>query len=314
MSVRPFDWRDIPALHRYRHDSVFLDSELVLTRGPMLVQGALISYLAPGMGVVTCVGNSDTKDSQPVIGQFIHATGSQFAHLTFLTPEELLDTRRVSALLEYMVAVSGERGALRLLADVDERSGAFKALRRDGFSTFSRQRIWKWETPPDGDIDPDMWRQARSADLHAVRSLYNNLVPGLVQQVEPGNWERPRGVVYYQGDDLLAYADIRVRHRGVWVQPYFHPDVGDLQALIVDLLGHIPEGSSRPMYICVRSYQSWLESTIEELGAQAGPPQVLMVRHLAKAQKAEQPFTLPALEGGSPEVTAPIVRSESNHS
>jgi hypothetical protein len=146
-----------------------------------------------------------------------------------------------------------------------------------------------------------------------MRSLYNNLVPGLVQQVEPYTWERPRGLLYYHGDDLLAFVDLKTGPRGIWAQPFFHPDLDRLPELILDLFEHVPNRSSRPVYLCVRSYQAWLEAALEELGAQVGARQALMVRHLAVRQKAEQSFALPALEGGSPEVTAPIVRSESNH-
>ena len=313
MSVRPFDWRDIPRLYRYRQDSVFLDSALLCTRGAHMVSGALFSYVAPGMGVITCVGNGDSRERKPVIGQFIHTNGSQFAHLTFLTPRFLLDTRQVSALLDYMVALSGVRGAMRLLADVDEGSEAFEALRRSGFSAFSRQHIWRLETPPEADKSPTGWRAARSEDLQAVNKLYNNLVPGLVQHVEPFMHERLRGVVYYQDDELLAYVAVKSGHRGIWVQPYFHPDMDDLMERIVDLFGHIPNRSSQPIHICVRSYQAWLEPTIENLGALSSPQQALMVRNLALRQKAESPFAVPAIEGGSPEVSTPMVRTESNN-
>ncbi len=90
MTVRPFDWRDFPALHRYRRQSVFLDSALVLTRGPLMVPGALFSYLAPSMGVFTCVLNGDEGGGSPVFGQFIHLLGSSFSHLTFLAPSVAL--------------------------------------------------------------------------------------------------------------------------------------------------------------------------------------------------------------------------------
>lgn len=314
MSVRLFNWRDLLTLHRYRQRSVFLDSELLLTRGPLLVPGALLSYVAPEMGVITCVGNSDTEKGQSVFGQFIHTLGSPFAHLTFLTPEEHLQTSPVSALLDYLVAISGERGALRLLADVDERSEAFEVLRRDGFSTFSRQRIWCLDSIPTQDQEQDIWRNARSGDLQAIHNLCSNLVPALVQQVEPCNWERPRGMVYYVAEELMAFIDLRSGHRGFWMQPYIHPDVDNLADLIVGLLNEVPYRSSRPLYICVRSYQAWLEPMLEELGASTAPSQALMVRHLAVSQKAENAFALRALEGGSPEVSAPIVRSENNNS
>ena len=42
-----------------------------------------------------------------------------------------------------MMVLSGERGALRLLADVDEQTLAFEALRKCGFAIYNRQRVWR---------------------------------------------------------------------------------------------------------------------------------------------------------------------------
>jgi len=36
-----------------------------------------------------------------------------------------------------------------------------------------------------------------------------------------------------------------------------------------------------------------------------------MVKHLAITQKAFRPFAIPALEGGHPEISAPLAHSES---
>ncbi len=54
------------------------------------------------------------------------------------------------ALVEHMMVQSGERGALRLLADVDESSQAFETLRQCGFAIYSRQRIWQLTGFPNG--------------------------------------------------------------------------------------------------------------------------------------------------------------------
>ena len=309
MNVRPFDWRDIPALHRNRDDSVFLDSALVLTRGPLIVPGALFSYLAPGTGVFTCV--ADENDSAPVIlGQFIHPAGSQFAHLTFITPETGLDLSSIAALLDYMVLLSGERGALRLLADVNERSGAFESLRKNGFAINARQRIWQMTGFTDREAASEFWRTATSQDVLAIRGLYNNLTPGLVQQVEPFTTQRPKGVVHYKAGDLLAYVELKYGHRGIWAQPFVHPDIEDVAGLLEDLFQKVPNRRSRPVYICVRSYQAWLEPLIEELGVEAGPRQAVMVKHLAQVQKVGRTFAIPSLESGQAKVSTPMAHSE----
>jgi hypothetical protein len=310
MTVRPFDWRDLATLYYYRNQSVFLDSELVLTRGPLLVPGALFSFLAPGVGLFTAVSQNNEKEVGSVIGQIMHLVGSPFAHLTFVTPDEALDSTVLPDLLEYLIAIAGGRGAFRLLADVDDRTITFEVLRRASFAVYTRQRIWQLtRRVPRGERKPS-WRQATRQDALAIRLLYNNLVPGLVQQIEPfAANQRPHGLVYQQNDDLLAYVEVRYGHRGIWVHPFFHPDAQDVTERFIDLLQTMTNRGTRPVYICMRSYQSWLEPAIEELGAEAGPRQAVMVKQLASLQKSVRPLAVPALEGGQPEATASIVQS-----
>ena len=308
MSVRHFDWRDFPALHRLRNQSVFLDSALVLMRGPMMLPGALFSYLAPSMGIFTYVLNGEEAGISPVFGQFIHLMGSPFSHLTFLAPNVALDSAEVPALVEHMTVQSGERGALRLLADVDERSEAFETLRQCGFAIYSRQRIWQLTGFPDGGSHLTAWRPAISQDEIPIRSLYNNLVPAMVQQVEPLATQRPKGMVYYDHGDLIAFVELKYGHRGIWAQPFVHPDAQDMARHFLDLLSKVPNRRSRPVYICVRSYQAWLETAIEDLGAEAGPRQAVMAKQLVSQQKALRAFAIPALEGGQPEITAPVAQ------
>jgi hypothetical protein len=212
--------------------------------------------------------------------------------------------------LDHLVQLSGERGAFRLLADVDEHTYAYEALRNCGFAIFSRQRIWQLTAKvprlPADKAQSRMWKVATSKDAMPIRSLYNNTVPGLVQQVEPFQTQRPKGVVYYQDDELMAFVDLKYGRRGVWVQPFVHPDAQNISECFFELLHRISKQRSRPVYICVRSYQSWLEAAVENLGAEAGPRQAVMVRHLALPQKAIRAFALPALEGGQPEITTTI--------
>jgi hypothetical protein len=310
MNVRPFDWRDLPALHRTRHKSVFLNTSLLLTRGPLIMPGAVFSFLASTMGVFTSVLREDEKDSNPVIGQFIHQSGTPFSHLTFLTPDEALDTLCVRMLVEYMMVHSGERGAMRLLAEVDEGSLAFESLRHAGFGVYTRQRVWQITGSPPERFKTNSWRAAGTMDELPVRILYNNLVPGLVQQVEPFSTQRPRGMVYYGQGDLLAYVELKYGHRGIWAQPFVHPDAPDMVEYFLDLLCKIPNRRSRPVYVCVRSYQSWLEAAIEDMGAEAGPRQAVLAKQLAAPKKVRQLFALPALEGGQPEISTPMARVE----
>jgi len=289
---------------------VYLDSALLLTQGKLEFPGAIVSYLAPAIGVVTCVKDGRQSKQPPLLGQFIHLSGSPLSHLTFISPTDTLEPERVCPLIEHMMFVSGERGALRLLADVEDDTPAFDALRRCGFAIYNRQRIWRLAFRPDGDAAIQNWRMANSRDNLSVRNLYDSLVPGLVQQIEPFTSQKPRGMVYYQQGELLAYVELKYGRRGIWVQPFIHPDAQDVPHHFTEMIKKLPGRRSRPIYICIRSYQSWLDPAIEELGAEAGPRQTVMARQLVVQQKAAWQFALPALEGGQPEITAPIARLE----
>ena len=63
---------------------------------------------------------------------------------------------------------------------------------------------------------------------------------------------------------------------------------------------------NRPVYVCVRSYQAWLETVLEDLGAEAGTRQAVMVRRLAKTVKAEEQVS--AMDKVLVKPAAPVAR------
>jgi hypothetical protein len=309
MSIRPFDWRDLPSLHRYRKQSVFLNSALLFTRGPMIIAGSMLSSLTPSVGIFTSVSTDNGDIRHPLIGQVIHTAGDQVAQLTFLSPEDAMQSPALLDLLEHLSAKAIERGALRLLAEADEGSLAYEVLRQNTFAIYTRQRIWRIDTEPTQPQTSLSWQVATDKDLIAVRSLHNNIVPGLVQQVEPFPEERLHGMVYHEKGEILAFVELKYGHKGIYAQPFIDPDAEHLVPELVKLLPNVPNRRARPVYACVRSYNSWLESAFDEMAAQEGPSQAVMVKHMAMPQKAARAFVLPALESGHPEATVPMVHS-----
>lgn len=293
---------------------MFLHSSLVLTRGPKLISRALLSSFTSATGIFTSVSQDNGDTDKLLIGQTIHTAGSQCAQLTFLAPDGALDSVGIPPLLDHLSEQTIQRGAFRLLADVDEVTLAFDALRQAGFGIYARQLIWQLNGNPSGESGGMSWQIATERDLIAVRSLYHNIIPGLVQQVEPFTEERLNGLVYRQGEEILAYAELIYGRRGIWVQPFIHPDAEEVANRLIDLLQNLPNRLSRPIYLCIRSYQSWLEPAIEHMGAEPSPRQAMMVKHLAIPKKVVRALAIPALEGGQPEVTAPIARARATNS
>ena len=248
-----------------------------------------------------------------MLGQVTHGQDQQLARLAFLAPGTALEGHTRVNLREYMIQQIGKRGAFHLLAEVEEGTTAFDNLRQAGFALYVHQRIWKSPEQIQLNPNPPGWRDITGRDVIAVRSLYNTLVPPLVQQVESLPNEHMKGQVYYLEDELKAYAEIRYGQRGIWVHPFIHPDTNDVARQLEDLLLNLPNRHSRPVYLCIRSYQSWLGNYLEDIQAAAGPKQAVMVKHLAIAKKVKNSFNLSALEGGQQEVPTSLMRSERNN-
>jgi hypothetical protein len=306
MAIRPFDWRDLPVLHTYRHQCLFFDSRRVLTRGAALIPaGALLATLWPATAFFTALQESPGARQPVLLGQAIHTAGAASAQLACLAPTSALATAELAPLLEYLETLVGGRGAFRLLAEVDEQEPVLPALQRSGFAIYARQRIWRLSNglvvTPEATAP---WRACTDRDLLAVRALYNNLVPGLAQQFEPPPQQRWRVLVHYQGGELLAYAEIRSGPQGVWVQPFIHPNAEGVVERLARLLQQVGGRHVRPRYVCVRSYQSWLEQAMEDLGAEPGARQAVTVKRLAAACREPQA----AREVTPPEPAVPVAR------
>ncbi len=307
LMIRELDWRDLPLLRRVRDHGLCPDSQLAFTRGAHAMQNVLLDPFIPGKTAVTLVSRNGEIDA---VGQCIYRSDAPNARLSFFGPEEALDHDSGIELLESLAAAVGQHGAPNLVAEVDERSEAFERLRMAGFAIYARQRIWQLKSTDEefehaGD---DIWRIERSEDAHAAQRLYHNIVPGLVQQVEPPPTRPGHNLVYWREGELLGYLDIEGGSLGTWVQPYFHPAVEGFQGLLGSYLHEVPR--DRPVYVCVRSYQSWMSRPLERLSFEPAVDQAVMVKRLAVGVRRQAASPLPAVEGTYPEPTAPIARIE----
>jgi hypothetical protein len=197
------------------------------------------------------------------------------------------------ALVEHLAEEAGKWGVFHVLAEVDETSDAFPILRRAGFSVYAWQRMWDVSKLTEAGPGSD-WRRARSIDLHAIQSLYYQIVPPLLHPVEPAP-RIARGFVC--GDGIRSYAIMSSGAAGIIITPLIHPEMTRVSERLCTLVARMPERRSRPVYLCIRSYQTWLEPVLEDLGALAGPRQAVMVKRLARLVHDEQ--TVPAVPSGA---------------
>lgn len=308
MNVRSFDWRDLPALHRYRKQGLFLDSTLLLTRRPSLMPtGALLNYFSPTTGIFTYVCEDEHIDG-PLIGQVTHTAGIQSARLSFLAPERFLQEEKIvlDPLIELMAVEVANRGGMFILAEAYDGHPAFELLRRVGFAIYARQRFWQLNVPPSVSRSKNIWRSCSEQDILSIRLLYNNLVPGLVQQVEPLPSHCPKGMVCEKDGDLIGFIELKYGPKGILAQPFIHPDAKELPSELVPLLESLPDRGSRPVYLCVRTYQSWLETALYDADVQPSPLSAVMVKRLVVSHREEQSYTIPALDSTRVEPIARI--------
>ena len=246
----------------------------------------MLAHMRPESGSFTGVVPSSNAEP-PLIGQMIYASGERSAHLTFMAPDNASQASGLPSLFEGLASQAGQWGAFNLLAEVEELSPIFENLRRSGFCVYAWQRIW--QLPPLGSGEgrpPNHWRPALPVDEFAIRSLYQSLVPPLVQSAEPLSPRTPQGLVYHQEGEVLAYAEGIRGPRGIYLQPVIHPGADCVPELLDDLPYALPiHFFGRPVYYAIRSYQAWLESALEKMGARVTPRQALFVKHLMSPQR-----------------------------
>ena len=305
-AIRPLDVRDLRLLHRLRRDGLCLHAQVAYTRGPHALQTALLDVLTPGRSTHTLVARPLLPGDPAAVGQIAHDLGDSVARLGFIGPTAQVDGAVGLRLLDALSQEAGMRGAHNLIAEVDEDQPAFECLRRAGFAVYARQQIWRWEgTPSPEQAYDDVWRSEVPGDGEAIAWLVANLVPGLVLQVEAAPGRSRRGLLHWAEGELRAYLDLERGPRGVWAQPTIHPAVEAIDMLLAAFLRRSAE-SDRPVYLCLRSYQSWMVGALVRLGFERVADQAVMVRRLAATVRRAVPAPLPALNGRRVEPTTPF--------
>ena len=281
MTIRSLDFRDLPHLYRLRGDAVGLDAARTLTRGNPLGAVGLMAYVNPARHIYASIADGDGVS---LLGGVIHTRGESFAKLFYLAPSSRLDHPDLPALIDHLSSEAGSWGAFHVLAEVDEASNAFDGLRKASFSVYAWQRMWNVSQVAKSNSRSD-WRRVESIHLPAIQSLYQQIVPPLLHPVEP----IPQHAVGWINDaGAKCYVNVMQGVYGIVLTPLIHPEVADVGSKIISLINHLSDRRNRPVYLCVRSYQAWLEPALVDLGALSGERQAVMVKHLTRLVRDEQ--------------------------
>ena len=271
---------------------------------------ALFSSFANIIGNFS-INESDKSTQETFFIQAQHTSGSEIAHLTYLSPAENINSHQFPQSIEYLITKLGERKAHCLVVESPNNSALQEELLNNKFSAYAQQNIWKLNTKPKlGPTNIDC-RWLGGADAINLNRMYNNIIPHQVRSIETGPLDRLKGVVCYRDGELAGYADISTGPLGTWAQPFIPSTEKEPELILEEMLYLLSPRSWRPIYICVRSYQHYLEPVLKKLGAIKGPDQIVLARRLTSIVKKPVLSALPQLNG-SREASTPFSNSFRN--
>ncbi len=242
-------------------------------------------------------------------GQIEKRQTRQYAQMCYLGCQEGSDPLSICRVLEPLVKSAGAWKAWGVLAELPESSPLFEGFRKAGFTTWARQNIYQLDSKEKHDDETTIqWRLWTSEDISSLNKLYKEVVPYSVQCIEPVTRKAALGLVaFQQNGQLAAYADLEYGPKGVWVQVISSTEVG-AAGLLQALPGAIPELLGRPVYLCVRSYQPWLDTAMEEAGNSKSEAQILLVKHLVLRKSLERSAVQKIFENSNMEGSLPITQ------
>lgn len=288
--IRPFNLRDLPLVRRLSEQGVSLHIESALTNNLNPLREALFSLVG---------GDYPTYVWKPGEGlaagfiQLFMAEDEHHARISYLSSnneesrtkgndDDLVISEDVwLPLLDQAVVEVGSRGVHSLVAEVNEIGSELPILRRAGFAVYTRQDIWYLEDPAAvADVQLELTPR-RPVDDWDIQLLYGNMVPRLVQLVEPvPPLNRGGGWILRENGELAAFAHLRFGSVATWMRLFIHPNAevqaDEIVAAMVKVAG---QKAARPIYCCVRRYQSWLQRPLQDAGFCHDSSQAVMVRH-----------------------------------
>jgi len=261
---------------------------------PLVEQEALIFQEPSGQ---SCYGQIEKRQSKT------------YAQMCYLGCQDEVDPIYLTKVLEALVKKAGGWKSYGVLADLPEKSPLFDSFRKAGFCIWARQKVYLLDSGKEGKKGAAQgWRVWNSQDINAMTDIYKAVVPAATQMLEPLTRKSALGLVAYRGDgQLAAFTDLEYGPKGVWAQLVTDPQA-ELESLISTLPRSIPDLLGRPVYLCVRSYQPWLEDLVERLGFQEKGSYILLVKHLVLRTKLEQSALQKIFETGNVEGSLPITQ------
>lgn len=284
--IRSFTLRDIPLVHRLSEQGMVFHTESALTHDVRPLREALVNMLIGGQ-YPTYVWKGDGEDDGAAgFAQLRQAEDESHANIICLgskSKDDMLDEETWLPFLEQLTAEAGRQGIQSLIAEVSESGNELPMLRKAGFAVYTRQDVWACDTTQIARTHNAHLRftAATATDEWDIHLLYANLVPRLIQLVEPVPPDTEQAwVLRDETGDLVAFVHFNEGTAATWLRVFVHPEAQEHgEDIIAAILQLKPPTADQPLYCAVRRYQSWLQTPLEQLGFVYGGSQALMVKH-----------------------------------
>lgn len=320
--IRAFNLRDLALVRRLGEQGVSLHTESALTNNVHPLRGAILSLV--GGDYPTFVWKLEKGAASGFIQLFLDEDG-QHSRILYLSSEATavagdrsghngggnIDEDVWLALLDQAVVEIGRRGIHSLVAEVSESGEELPILRRAGFAIYTRQDIWRLDSVTRvEDVMPIELQPRRPVDDWDIQLLYGNMVPRLVQLVEPlPPLHRGQAWLLRENGELAAFVHIRAGSVATWMRLFIHPNAetraDDIVAAAVQVAA---SKAKQPIYCCVRRYQSWLDRPMTEAGFERWGCQAVLVKHTVHYTQKPLPEMSAVIDGKHIPASAPMVR------
>lgn len=296
--IRSFTLRDIALVHRLSEQGYVFHTRSALTQDLRPLREALVHMMVGGQ-YPTFVWKAESGKAVG-FAQLRHGADETHAYILCLgshsndSPKDGKNQKETDTellwlqFLEELIEISGYEGVHNLIAEVDESGDELPILRQVGFAVYTRQDVWEFKNGLSSDKPLINLTKAASVDEWDINLLYANIVPRLIQLVEPSPSESHLDDIWIvrEKDELLAFLTFTDGSNGTWLRLFVHPNGQTRgQEILEAAIALKPPTADHPLYCCVRRYQSWVNSALEKVGFNLVSSQAMMVRHTVQHTK-----------------------------
>ncbi|MCB8967031.1 MAG: hypothetical protein H6660_09075 [Ardenticatenaceae bacterium] len=327
--LRPFHLRDLPLVLRLSEHGASLHSESALINDVHPLRGALFNLFVGGE-YPTYVWRAENGEGAGFIQLHLKEEGHR-GHILYVgsTANAAAEDTAVAVeeadnqytwvnedvwlpLLEQAVVEVGQRGIHSLIAEVSETGPELVILRQAGFAVYTRQDIWtlnEHDQINDASVAVTL-QPRRPVDDWDIQLLYANIVPRLVQLVEPlPPLETGKAWVLREGNELTAFVHLNAGETATWLRLFIHPNAESRAEEITQAaLQLCPYKPTHPLFCSVPRYQSWLQGVLQRCGFAFWDSQAVMVKHTVHHLRRPLPELTAVLESQGITASSPIVQ------